>query len=175
MENGFSKIYGQVGYGLGAELGRAGGYGNNYEKETAWSIGTMGQTGLTDKWDLMTTVVYYDKMNTVNNEGKEYDFNYYNFALRPIYKINENFELQFEAGYARYDDGNTDRNGGISKLTFAPTFKLNTNDFWGRPEIRTFVTYAKWDDDYQKDMAENLSDYNNQEGWNFGIQAEIWF
>ncbi|RUA07590.1 MAG: hypothetical protein DSY38_02605, partial [Fusobacteria bacterium] len=148
---------------------------NNYEKETAWSIGTMGQTGLTDKWDLMTTVVYYDRMNTVNGIGKEYDFNYYNFALRPIYKINENFELQFEAGYARYDDGNTDNKGGISKLTFAPTFKLNTNDFWGRPEIRTFVTYAKWDDDYQKDMAENLSDYNNQEGWNFGIQAEIWF
>ena len=175
MDSGFSKVYGQVGYGLGAELGRAGGYGNNYEKETAWSIGTMGQAGINDKWDVMTTVVYYDKMDTVDKIGKKYDFNYYNFVVRPVYKINENFELQFEAGYTRYDDGSTDRQGGISKLTFAPTFKLSTDEFWGRPEIRTFVTYANWNDDYQKDMASKLSDYNNQDGWNFGIQAEIWF
>jgi len=175
MDTGFSKIYGQAGYGLGAELGRAGGFGNNYEDETAWEIGTMGQNRINNKWDIMTTVVYHNNMDTVNDDGEEYDFNYYNLAVRPVYKINENFELQFEAGYAKYDNDNTDRQGGISKLTFAPTFKLNTDDFWGRPEIRTFVTYANWNDDYQDDMASKFSDYDNQEGWNFGVQAEIWF
>jgi len=171
---GFSKIYVQAGAGLGSELGRAGGYGGNYEDEKAWSVGTLGQTAINDRWDIMTTAVYYSKIDTENDDQKKYDFNWYNFAVRPVYKVNKNFELQFEAGYARYDDDNTDSQGDIWKLTFAPTFKLDTDAFWGRPEIRTFVTYANWNDDYSDDVAK-LDSYSGTDGWNFGIQAEVWF
>jgi maltoporin len=123
----------------------------------------------------MTTATYNGKVNTVNNAGDEYDFSWFNVAARPIYKINENFELQFEAGYTMYNDENTDNTGGIGKLTFAPTYKFNTNEFFERPELRVFVTYAHWNDDYDEDMHDTLGDYSNQDGLNFGIQAEVWF
>lgn len=178
LDSGFSKVYGQAGIGMGAALGHAGGYGNNHKEEKSFEVGTLGQTALNQNWDLMTAFTYSSTLDSMDDSAlgsKKNDFNWFNIAVRPIYKINENFELQFEAGYAKYDDKDSNSKGQLMKATFAPTFKLNTNNFWLRPEIRTFITYAKWNSDYQDDNAGNIENYGNKDGINIGIQAEVWF
>jgi maltoporin len=174
---GFSRVYVQGGQGLGSELGRAGGYGGNYDDQKAFRAGSFGQATLNDKWDIFVTTTFEQQKDKKDGAGEDVDFKWASFGLRPVYKINKNFELQFEAGYDWVDVEDTkngDKDGGIWKATFAPTFKLDTDAFWGRPEIRTFVTYANWDSDIG-DLNGDLDDYSSSDGWNFGVQAEVWF
>lgn len=193
---GFSKIFAQVGYGLNAGdgLGSAGrGAENNLDDAFSARIGTFGVLPINEKWDLFTTVVAQHNKNSKFNynpdlldpQGDSYSVDvdglkstWVSVVARPVYKINENFELQFEAGYyyvtEEKNNGN-DVDGNLYKLTFAPTFKLNSNDFWARPEIRTFVTWAGWDNDYQKAFQSDLNSYSGKNGVNVGVQAEVWF
>ena len=178
VDAGFSRVYVQGGYGLGAgDLGGAARNETAGDSEKAGRIGTFGQATLSDKWDVFTHTSFTYNKDKLDGNGKEADFKWASIGARPVYKINRNFELQFEAGYDWIDvedskDGDYD--GGIWKATFAPTFKLDTAAFWGRPEIRTFVTYANWDDDLEK-ANKDLIDYSGSDGWNFGVQAEVWF
>lgn len=181
---GFSRVYIQAGEGLGSELGRAGGYGGNYEDQKAYRVGSFGQTALTDRWDLFVNTTFEQQKDKKDGLGQDVDFKWASAGIRPVYKINKNFELQFELGYDWIDVEDTEKgdyDGGIWKATFAPTFKLDTDAFWGRPEIRTFVTYANWDDDLSKDDLQgnsrngDLASYSGSDGWNFGVQAEVWF
>lgn len=193
---GFSKIFAQVGYGLNAGdgLGTAGrGAEKNLDDALSARLGTFGVLPINEKWDLFTTVVAQHNKNSKFNynatlldpQGDSYSVDvdglkstWVSVVARPVYKINENFELQFEAGYyyvtEEKDNGN-DVDGNLYKLTFAPTFKLNSNDFWARPEIRTFVTWAGWDNDYQKAFQSDLNSYSGKNGVNVGVQAEVWF
>ena len=174
---GFSRIYVQGGSGLGSELGRAGGYGGNYDDQVAYRAGSFGQATLSDKWDIFVTTTFEQQKDKKDGLGQDVEFTWASVGARPVYKINKNFELQFEVGYDWVDVEDTengDKDGGIWKATFAPTFKLDTAAFWGRPEIRTFVTYANWDSDLE-DLNNDLTDYSSGDGWNFGVQAEVWF
>ena len=53
-------------------------------------------------------------------------------------------------------------------LTLAPVITLN-NDFYGRPQIKPFVTFGNTNDD-----KVNLYD-GEQSGTFFGVVAEVWF
>ncbi|MGL5983034.1 MAG: carbohydrate porin [Cetobacterium sp.] len=189
---GMSKIFAQVGYGLNAGNGlgkAAGGTEDNVEDALSGRLGTFGMLPINEKWDLFTTLVgeyhkdgdfYYDAFDSnnfsVNTKGL--DFSAVSFVARPVYKINENFELQFEAGYTHLNAEGTDGkdySGNIYKATFAPTFKLNSNEFWARPEIRTFVSWTGWDDDYRDFFSDGLKSYSSNNGVNVGVQAEVWF
>ncbi|MDX8336048.1 carbohydrate porin [Candidatus Cetobacterium colombiensis] len=193
---GFSKIFGQVGYGLNAGdgLGTAGrGAENNLDDALSARLGTFGVYPINEKWDLFTTVVAQHNKNSKFNynptlldpeldtysvEVNGLKSTWVSAVARPVYKINENFELQFEAGYyyvTEEKDNGHKANGNLYKLTFAPTFKLNSNDFWARPEIRTFVTWAGWDNDYKKSFQPELNSYSSKNGVNVGVQAEVWF
>lgn len=182
---GFSRIYVQGGHGLGAgDLGGAARNENAGEDEKAYRIGSFGQATLSDNWDLFTNLSFTQNFDSLDENGNKVDFKWASAGMRPVYKINKNFELQFEVGYDWIDVEDTkngDYDGGIWKATFAPTFKLDTSAFWGRPEIRTFVTYANWDSDLSakndsnKYRNEDLASYSGSDGWNFGVQAEVWF
>lgn len=192
--NGFSKIFGQVGYGLNAGdgLGTAGrGSENNLDNAMSYRLGTFGMTPLSKNWDLFTTLVAQHDKNAKYNfetDGKEYGSNIdpkgiktttVSVVARPVYKVNQNFELQFEAGYYHVTEkmpgDNSNNNGNLYKLTFAPTFKLDSNEFWARPEIRTFVSWGKWDRGYEKDFQPDLKSYDGRNGLTVGAQAEVWF
>ncbi|MGL5950379.1 MAG: carbohydrate porin, partial [Cetobacterium sp.] len=58
------------------------------------------------------------------------------------------------------------------KLTFAPTFKLDTNQFWARPEIRTYVSYLGYRDEFK---SEGIKEKDSEKGLTVGVQAEVWF
>ncbi len=57
--------------------------------------------------------------------------------------------MQYELGYEYLDDKNYKGvngkgKGGLTKVTVAPTLTFDSG-FWARPQLRFFVTYAKWD------------------------------
>lgn len=61
---------------------------------------------------------------------------------RVSYGLTKNFKLVTELGISRIkpDGGVTAR---LDKLTIAPTLSINS-DFWSRPELRLYVTAARW-------------------------------
>ena len=166
LADGGSKVVVQYGDALGAKLGNADSSEDFTSDSEAFRIATSGLMTANEKWDVFAQAIYEDRSDYTDADGDE---TWTSFGVRPVYKVNKNFELQFELGYDVVDLDN-EADGDITKLTFAPTFKLDTGNFWARPEIRTFVTYATWDDDL-KDAYGTDSD----DGLNFGVQAELWF
>ena len=166
VADGGSKVVLQYGDGLGTALGFADSSADIDNDATSYRIATSGLMTANEKWDVFAQAIYEDRSDY---EADGDDETWTSFGVRPVYKVNKNFELQFELGYDVVDLDN-EADGDITKLTFAPTFKLDTGDFWARPEIRTFVTYATWDNDL-KEAYETDSD----DGLNFGVQAEVWF
>ena len=180
---GDSKLFVQAGSGLGSALGSAGANQNAYTDQKAVRTGTFGTYTLSDKWDISHAVFYERQMDMVGDgasgtkvaDGEKYDVSWWQAAVRPVYKVNQNFSIQYELGYAAFDDDRTDLQGSVWKATIAPTIKLDTNAFYGRPELRAYVTYADWNDDYSR--YNNIDDNSSYDGngLNLGVQMEIWF
>lgn len=99
-------------------------------------------------------------------------------GVRPMYAFTENFKFQAELGTDRV----TSPTGGpaqrLTKLTLAPTLAV-ARDHWSRPELRLFVTYAKWNDAATAavNAANNSGPVfgNATSGASAGVQVESWF
>ena len=93
-------------------------------------------------------------------------------GLRPAYHFNRYFSIALEAGYdhTRETDGD---DGALYKLTLAPQITPDASPL-SRPSIRTFVTYAWWDDDFVGKIAPQ-SYGNDSEGLALGVQLETWW
>jgi maltoporin len=102
------------------------------------------------------------------------------FGVRPIYALNDNFRLVLDLGHDNISpaDGGADQK--LTKISFAPTLALG-KDFWSRPELRLFVTYAKWNDAAQAAATPGttLSSTGifggSTSGTSVGMQVETWF
>jgi maltoporin len=120
------------------------------------------------------------------------------FGARPQYALHDNFKLIVDVGHDNISpaDGGADQK--LTKITFAPTLAM-ARDWWSRPELRFFVTYAKWNDAAQgaADQAiagqrelDRLQSRNltpggtlsssgpfgsNTNGTSVGLQVEAWF
>ena len=89
--------------------------------------------------------------------------------------LTKNFKLVGELGYSqKKPDGAPTQN--LTKLTIAPTLSPNT-DFWTRPELRLYVTTAKWND--AANAAAGTGGVgglgNKTSGTSYGAQVEWWF
>ncbi len=96
-------------------------------------------------------------------------------GIRPMYFINDNFNIAWESGldYVDNENINNDASGTIWKNTLALgiTDKKGYNN---RPIARIYGTYAIWDDDLKGQVGG--ADYANEtDGWTFGIQFESWW
>jgi maltoporin len=95
---------------------------------------------------------------------------------RGSYALTKNFKLVAEAGYMeKKPDGSGTQK--LSKFTFAPTLSAGPG-FFARPELRLYVTTAKWND--AANAANGLGGLTGlgdgkTKGTSFGAQAEIWF
>lgn len=91
---------------------------------------------------------------------------------RVSYGLTKNFKLVSELGTSQYktDGAATAR---LTKLTIAPTLSINS-DFWSRPELRLYVTTARWNS-----AAGNVTGAanfaNKTSGTSAGAQVEWWF
>ncbi|AMB85600.1 maltoporin [Pseudomonas agarici] len=103
-------------------------------------------------------------------------------GVRPSYAISEQFKLVTELGHDRVEAPGGTRK--LSKFTFAPTWSPKGADFWARPEVRLYYTYASWNKAAQRAANEwaagsALSDTGAfgraRNGANVGVQIEYWW
>ncbi|WP_028855583.1 carbohydrate porin [Psychrilyobacter atlanticus] len=175
MENGFSKAFFQAGYGLGSAsgLGHTQWNWETKQKDTSYRVGTFGVTE-GEKWSFMPqTVLQYDVSDASSDDNKLTA----SAVIRPVYKVVDNFSVQFELGlgyegYNKNENTSGDkRNGMYYKATVAPTISLN-DSFWGRPQLRVFGSYVGWTSDVAPDTKTVAGSDSELRA---GVQAEIWF
>jgi maltoporin len=149
------------------------------------------------------TWAYWDNNNngfgtlrTANTAGTEFTVgggsrNLVGVGIRLVLWILDNFAIQGQAGYNYIDHnrgfGNADgagsashshRGGNTGIFTIAPTIKP-IGGYFTRPEIRLFATYAIWSHALDEGAVINTNgppyNGNQNQGWLFGGQMEIWF
>ncbi len=95
---------------------------------------------------------------------------------RASYGVTKNFKLVAETGYMqKKPDGSATQK--LAKFTFAPTLSTGPG-FWNRPELRLYVTTAKWNAPANAGAGlAGLTGLNNgkTKGTSYGAQAEVWF
>lgn len=94
---------------------------------------------------------------------------------RLSYGVTQNFKIVGEAGYMTAKaNGSTSK---LTKFTIAPTLSTGP-EFWTRPELRAYVTSAKWNTAANNAAGANGVTGNNDgktSGTSYGVQAEWWF
>jgi len=99
------------------------------------------------------------------------------FGVRPVYALSEHIKLQAELGTDKVTVPGSSAMR-LTKLTLAPTLTAGKG-YWERPELRAFVTYAKWND--AATSAVNAANEAGKvfglatSGTSFGLQVETWF
>jgi maltoporin len=115
-----------------------------------------------------------DTANPVSTLSTAVSSNYWTIGGRGSWGITKNLKWLTEIGYSSLKpDGAASEN--VTKVTIGPALSTGP-DFWKRPELRLYVTYA----DYNKAAAQ---DSNNNYGFvsnktsavSYGAQVEIWF
>ncbi|MES1264363.1 MAG: carbohydrate porin [Variovorax sp.] len=95
---------------------------------------------------------------------------------RGSYAVTKNFKLVAEAGYMEKKPEGAETQK-LTKFTFAPTLSTGPG-FWNRPELRLYVTTAKWNAAANAGAGlaglTGLGD-GKTKGTSYGAQAEIWF
>ncbi len=94
-------------------------------------------------------------------------------GVRPVWQITDVFSLAFEGGVDWVSDTQNGSGGTLGKLTIAPQVALG-DEFFSRPVLRAFLTYASWSDGLRGEIGG--SDYAGQSsGWSWGVQMESWW
>lgn len=180
LREGSFKAAFMAGGGLGAELKSIGGDSELLSDARAMRAAVYGTTPINRTWSIAPALMAEQSKDRYV-EGDRYDW--ISFNTRLAQAINENFELQYEFTWQNMDlspkgyAGRESVKGSFAKLTFAPTLKPITGDFFMRPELRAFVSYLDWTselDDYSTTDALGSNGFTSGQ-WQFGLQMETWF
>lgn len=110
------------------------------------------------------------------------DQDWISVGVRPVYALTDQFKLVAEVGHDQIDAPEGTRK--LTKFTVAPTWSPAGPDFWSRPEVRLYYTYAQWNDEAQQAanlmaagsaLSETGAFGSAQHGSNFGVQVEYWW
>lgn len=94
-------------------------------------------------------------------------------GVRPIWFFNDVFSLAFEGGVDWVSETANGNGGTLGKLTLAPQVSLG-DQFFSRPVLRAFVTYAMWGNDLVGEIGgPDFAASDN--GWSWGLQMESWW
>lgn len=94
-------------------------------------------------------------------------------GLRPIWHISDVFSLAFEGGVDWASSTQNGDGGTLGKLTIAPQVSLG-NEFFSRPVLRAFLTYAMWSQGLEGEVG-GLDYSDRTSGWTWGLQMESWW
>ena len=132
-----------------------------------WQVGAFGGQGQ----------IMFQQDKVENFAGQTTKVNSVSVGGRGSYALTKNFKLVSEAAYVTKKPDGSDTQK-LAKFTFAPTLSTGPG-FWNRPELRLYVTTAKWN--AAANAAENggagVTNRANGDtkGTSYGAQAEIWF
>ncbi|MGB6219409.1 carbohydrate porin [Haloferula sp.] len=94
-------------------------------------------------------------------------------GVRPIWYFNEWASLAFEGGIDWISTSPNGNSGSLGKITIAPQIALG-DQFFSRPVLRAFVTYALWNDGMQGEVG-GPNYQNETSGFSWGVQMESWW
>ena len=94
-------------------------------------------------------------------------------GIRPTLHINKHFGVGLELGHDRVKDDSGETRS-LNKVTIAP-YISPTGNFWSRPQLRAFVTYADWNDAAQEKGVANGVFGSDTNGLSYGFQMESWW
>ncbi|MBZ8140877.1 maltoporin [Rubrivivax gelatinosus] len=169
MLGGFNKF--AVQYGKGSASNMSLGY-PDYTADgdhKTWRIVDFGVVEFAPAFSGMYTFVYQDQKD---------NYKWTSLGVRPVWHLNDYFKLQAELGYDRVKPDNGDTMN-LTKLTIAPTLVAGRG-FWARPELRLYVTHAKWNDaarDQWGGVAGGATGRfgSDTSGTTYGFQVEAWW
>lgn len=165
--------YGQgVAANRGVNFGSWSGDGTFTDDSNSLFFTSYGVANLSKNWQLGTEFTYWA---TEEIYGQD-DFTRIMFAARPSYKINDNlrFEMTGSISSETLADGQSwgrqDDNMYYMAEVALP-FTVNA-DYFGRPQIKPYVTYY-----HTEDESAGGLELNGNDGSEFvvGIHTEIWF
>lgn len=137
LGDGNNKLALQYGVGPGTGLGGTGSLDNSRDVKRMRIVdGLYAQ--LTPKLGGMLTAVYQKDMSSRGDQT------WTSLGGRVSYGVTEHFKMQAELGQDWVSPSGDDTRR-LTKLTIAPSWAIASN-FWSRPELRFFYTYARWND-----------------------------
>jgi maltoporin len=124
----------------------------------------------TDDWSVMPILIFDRKTGGAAGDGVD---KWISFGARPVWNFTDHISIAFEGGfdYTKSDIGNYE--GWLRKFTVAPQIGAG-RDFFSRPVLRLFFTYANWSDDFRGRVG-GVPYGNTTNGISFGVQAEHWW
>jgi maltoporin len=152
-----------------------GAHGSGYKvwrivESPSWQIGSFGGQAIA----MFQHNKAPDSAAAVSPLSTSPSSNYWTVGGRGSWAVTNNLKWLTEIGYSSLKpSGGQSEN--VTKVTVGPALSSGP-DFWKRPELRLYVTYA----DYNKAASQ---DYNNNYGMpagktsavSYGAQVEIWF
>ncbi|HDY7711052.1 TPA: carbohydrate porin [Vibrio vulnificus] len=171
-----------ISYGKGVMQNRGVNFGNwsgGDDKAESLFFTSYGVWNISDRMQLGTEISYIKGLDYLfGAEG----LTRYIIAARPSYKLNENVRLEATASYGDESGLSVgDWGGWISSedmatsqyinLEIATAFTANS-DYFGRPQIKPYISYIKADDEASASM---IGIDNGKDQFVFGVHTEIWF
>ncbi|MGY5831414.1 carbohydrate porin [Vibrio vulnificus] len=167
-----------IAYGKGVMQNRGvnfGSWSGGDDNAESLFLTSYGVWNISDKVQLGTEATY---MTALDQLFGAKGLTRYIVAARPSYKLNENVRLEATASYGHEegDKGYWGRTGddvesNILNLEVATAFTANS-DYFGRPQIKPYISYIKADDEASASM---IGIDNGKDQFVFGVHTEIWF
>ena len=151
------------------------GIGINFNSKGATNAGdgdsrvrfvTSALVTTTDEFQTQATAVW----QRTDSDGKVETW--LSAGLRPQYNFNEDWGLAVEFG-VDYVDQEDEGNRSLAKLTVAPFYSFGKVGYFARPQLRAFVTLAKWSDPGA--ITDQAALGTATDGATIGIQIENWW
>ncbi len=174
--DGWSQTGLAYGTGLAANRGvNFGSWSTLVDTDEALFFTSYGVANVGSRWQIGTELTWFQAFDTLfGAKGLERGI----AAVRPSYKVNDNFRLEFTGsyGYENGDAGYWGRTGDAIKseiynAEIASVFTVNS-DYFGRPQIKPYVSYIRADD---VTSAQIIGIQNGKDETIVGVHAEIWF
>jgi maltoporin len=128
-----------------------------FVESPTWQIGAIGGQAI--------ALYQHDEADGITTKSMS-------FGGRASYAISTNLKFLTELGYSqRRPEGQGTEH--LTKLTIGPALSTGP-DFWKRPELRLYVTYADFNKAAAMDPANGLP-VDKTNGVSYGAQVEIWF
>lgn len=167
-----------IAYGEGVGQNRGvnfGGWSNGDDKAKSIFFTSYGVLNISENWQMGSELTYFAALDQLFGAD---DLVRYLAAVRPSYKVNDNLRLEMTASYGHEEgkEGYWGRTGdsvesNIINLEIASVFTVNA-DYFGRPQIKPYVSYIKADDEAS---ADRIGIKNGDSEVIVGIHSEIWF
>jgi len=123
-----------------------------------------------NRWSMMPIFLYQRYKDGNPAHGTD---TWVSFGARPVINFTDHISLAFEPGVDHTTSGQNLYEGWLVKNTVALQVGSG-KEFFSRPVLRAFFTYANWTNGY-KGFVGGLPYQNENAGISFGLQAESWW